>query len=57
MTYWRNDLYYLRRIHRRIREHKSLVHEDTLSSLGGVTLADEIDWLECFIDKIVRKKK
>lgn len=46
-----NDLYYLRCIQRRLRFfHESLA--DTASfSLQGQAFADEINWLDCFIDQ------
>ena len=43
-----HDLYYLRSILRNLREIRKIA--DGLS-LGGVALADNIDWLDCFIDK------
>jgi hypothetical protein len=44
-----NDLYYLRSILRHLQEVRSLLIEGP--SLGGEVLADNIDWLDCFIDK------
>ena len=46
-----NELYYLRAIHRRLKEFKSVVPDDVFPSLGSEAMADEIDWLDCFIDK------
>lgn len=51
MTLTDNDLYYLRTIGRRLVEYrKSLGDVDGLS-LGILALADEIEWLDCFIDQ------
>jgi hypothetical protein len=43
-----NDLHYLRSILGHLREVRSIA---TAFSLGGEALADNIDWLDCFIDK------
>ena len=48
-----SDLYYLRTILRRLRAFKQLISDDGLS-LGSEALADEIDWLDCFIDAKAR---
>ena len=45
-----NDLYYLRAIRRRLLEFRSVIPDDVFPSLGSEALADEIDWLDCFID-------
>jgi hypothetical protein len=44
-----NDLYYLGSILRQLREIKDAVSYGP--KLGGEALADNIDWLDCFIDK------
>jgi hypothetical protein len=53
----RDELHYLRAIHRRLLEFKEVVPDpaDVGFSLGHEALADEIDWLDCFIDKHQRK--
>jgi len=49
------DLHYLKSILAQLRELRdSRVHGPTLS---GQILADNIDWLDCFIDKHERYKK
>jgi hypothetical protein len=47
-----DDLYYLRSILRQLRELRRAVKRGP--SLGGEVLADNIDWLDCFIDKHTR---
>ena len=53
-----SDLHYLRSILRHLREMRvlrtALVDEP---SLGGEALADNIDWLDCFIDKYERAQR
>ena len=44
-----HDLYYLRSILGHLREFRSLILEGP--TLGGEILADNIDWLDCFIDR------
>lgn len=48
-----NDLYYLRSILRHLREFRGLVSGP---SLGGEALADNIDWLDCFISVIEQER-
>jgi hypothetical protein len=50
-----NDLYYLRSILRHLRELRTLVdpHSPQFSVLGSEIMADNIDWLDCFIDRHV----
>jgi hypothetical protein len=43
-----SDLYYLRSILGNLREVRAVVE---FASLGGEALADNVDWLDCFIDK------
>lgn len=44
-----SDLHYLRSILNQLREIRSGI--DYGPTLGGEVLADNIDWLDCFIDK------
>ena len=44
-----NDLHYLRSILDHLREVRSSIKYGP--TLGGEVLADNIDWLDCFIDK------
>ena len=44
-----NDLYYLRSIKRQLDEVKEALADTTAFSLGGMALADNLDWLDCFI--------
>jgi hypothetical protein len=55
MTLKQNDLHYLKTIHRRLKEFRSVLRDDERFSLGGEAFADELDWLDCFIDKHSRK--
>ena len=48
-----NDLFYLRSILRHLREVRRIVEG---ASLGGEVLADNIDWLDCFIDRHQRER-
>lgn len=43
-----HDLYYLRSIQRQLSEMKEALAD---FSLGGLALADNLEWLDCFIDK------
>ena len=49
-------LYYLRSILRHLRALKRIL-EDPEPSLSGEGLADNIDWLDCFIDKYERAQR
>jgi hypothetical protein len=49
-----DDLFYLRSILGHLRELRSVVEG---ASLGGEALADNIDWLDCFIDKHSRARE
>lgn len=44
-----NDLYYLRAIDRRLRELADALEGINGLTIGGEALADERDWLDCFI--------
>lgn len=52
-----NDLYYLRAIKRRLDEFKDALADTAAFSLGGQAFADEINWLDCFIDQHERANK
>ena len=45
-----DELYYLEAILRRLREVKEALADTAAFSLGGQAIADEIDWLDCYID-------
>ena len=49
-----NDLYYLRSIKRQLDEVKEALADTAAFSLGSMALADNLDWLDCFIDKHTR---
>lgn len=46
-----NDLHYLRSILQHLREMRTALADEAAFSLGGEALADNIDWLDCLIDK------
>lgn len=46
-----SDLHYLRSILRHLTEVKEALADTSAFSLGGMVLADNIDWLDCFIAK------
>ncbi len=49
-----DDLHYLRSILGNLREIRSAINDGRVrvrSNLGGEVLADNIDWLDCFIDR------
>jgi hypothetical protein len=48
------ELHYLWAIHRRLLEFKGVAPDP--ADVGCAALADEIDWLACFIDAQQRKK-
>lgn len=53
-----NDLHMLRSIHRQLLTLKVLVVEShETNSLGLEVLADNINWLDCFIDEHHRKQE
>lgn len=50
------DITYLERIMRRLKEVKqSASYRDDRYHLQYESLADDIDWLDCYIDKIMRR--
>jgi hypothetical protein len=49
-----NDLHYLRSILGHLREVRKVVEG---AGLGGEVLADNIDWLDCFIERNEREVK
>jgi hypothetical protein len=55
MTITESDLHYLRSILGQLREVRSAITTNG-PSLGGEVLADNIDWLDCFIDRIEPQK-
>lgn len=50
-----NTLYYLRSILRQLQSVRGMI--DHGPSLGGEVLADNIDWLDCFIDSLERQSE
>lgn len=50
-----SDLHYLRSIKMQMQLIKEAWLGETRFSLQGVTFADTIDWLDCFIEKHERK--
>ena len=46
-----NDLYYLRSIKRQLQEVRDAMADMAGLSLGNMALNDNLDWLDCFIDK------
>ena len=47
-----NDLYYLRSILGNLREVRAYIGQfDRGPAIGSEVLADNIDWLDCFIEK------
>lgn len=51
MTLSENDLYYLRSIQRQLQMVKESLDDSIGLSLGVMAFADNLDWLDCFIDK------
>lgn len=49
-TLTESDLYYLRSIQRQLEMVKESLADETAFSLGGMAFADNVDWLDCFID-------
>jgi hypothetical protein len=45
-----NEIYYLETILRRLREFNEALADTASFSLSGIAFADEIDWLDCYID-------
>lgn len=52
-----NDIHYLKAIMRRLTEFNEALAGTAKFSLGGEAFADEVYWLDCFIDKHERKLK
>lgn len=58
MTLSANDLHYLRIILDRMRELRSAAeHSKIYPTFRGEAFNDEIDWLDCFIDKHSKRKR
>lgn len=55
-TLTKNDLYYLRSIKRQLEEVRAIANNVGLS-LSYMALSDNIDWLDCFIDRHERSMK
>jgi len=51
-----DELHYLRSILRNLREFRAVCDGEG-SMLGHEVLADNIDWLDCFVDRHVRTIK
>jgi hypothetical protein len=52
------DMHYLRSILNNLREFRVLANSTrNVSALGTEVLADNIDWLDCFIDKHKRARE
>jgi len=51
-----DDLYYLRSILGNLREFRSMCDGEG-SMLGHEVLADNIDWLDCFIERHTKGEK
>lgn len=49
-----NTVYYLRSIYRQLQAIRSFVEAGPTPSLSGEVLADNIDWLDCYIDQLER---
>lgn len=49
-TVTESDLYYLRSILRQLTTVKESLADIESFSLGGLAFADNVDWLDCFID-------
>jgi len=52
-----NDLYYLRSIHRQMAEFKEMLADTAQFTLAGMAYADNLDWLDCFIDQHTSAKQ
>lgn len=54
-----NDLHMFNAVLRRLREFRRLINDhridENLSLLGLEALADEIDWLDCYIERTRRE--
>lgn len=49
-----NTIYYLRCIQRRVQLIQEALPEESGLSLGSEALADEANWLDCYIDHLER---
>lgn len=49
-----DTLHYLRCVLRRLETLKDALPDEMGLSLGNIALADEIDWLDCYIDSLER---
>ena len=47
-----SDLYYLRSCLRHLREFSEVTDDAGFPSIGGEALADNIDWLDCYIERL-----
>lgn len=55
-----DEVFYLRSIHRQLRELRGMLSKRLAkegASLGREVLADNIDWLDCYIDELERRAK
>jgi hypothetical protein len=50
-----NDLYYLRSIQRQLQMVKESLDDSIGLSLGVMAFADNLNWLDCFIDEHERR--
>jgi hypothetical protein len=55
MSLSENDLYYLRSIQRQLQMVKESLDDSIGLSLGVMAFADNLDWLDCFIDEHERR--
>lgn len=55
-TLYESDLHYLGCIKRRLTEFKEALADTAAFSLAGQAFADELDWLDCFIDQHERRR-
>ena len=44
------ELFYLRSVLKYLQEFKGLIPDDLGLSLGNLVLAEDVDWLDCWID-------
>lgn len=54
-TMTEQEKYYFNTILRRLRSYECLLEDTPLPTLGSEALADEINWLDCWIDEHSRK--
>jgi len=48
----RKVIYYLESISRNLEEYASVIDDIPMPSIGSGALADNRDWLSCYIDKL-----